>query len=82
MKKFLYFFGTYCQPCKQLGPIMNEVAQTCNVEKIDIDSNPTMTQQFSVRGVPTVVLVDNSGQEITRFVGVRTKDTYINAYNS
>ena len=35
--KYLYFSAKWCQPCKTLSPIMNEVSSHIEVEKIDVD---------------------------------------------
>jgi thioredoxin 1 len=50
------------------------------IKKINIDNEPTMSTQFSVRSVPTVILVEN-GKEKSRFVGVRTLKQVIDFYN-
>ena len=76
--KYLYFSASWCGPCKTLGPIMNQVSAEVPVEKIDVDSQSEMAQKYNVRNIPTVVLM-NGGAEVKRFVGVQTKDTYLNA---
>lgn len=76
--KYLYFFGTWCGPCKQLSPIMNQVSQEVPVDKIDVDSQSDMALKYNVRNIPTVVLV-NGETEVKRFVGVQPKNTYLNA---
>lgn len=76
--KYLYFSAQWCVPCRTLGPIMNQVSQEVSVEKIDVDSQSHMAQQYNVRNIPTVVLLKN-GVEVKRFVGVQSKDTYLNA---
>lgn len=43
------------------------------VEYVDIDSNVTLTDDYGVRGVPTLVLLDD-GKEVSRLVGVKTAD--------
>ena len=76
--KYLYFSAAWCGPCRTLGPIMNQVSQEVPVEKIDVDSQSDMALKYNVRNIPTVVLVDG-GTEVKRFVGVQSKDTYLNA---
>lgn len=78
--KFLYFFADWCGPCKTLKPIMEEVGREIPVTKIDIDSHPQYTTQYSIRSIPTIVLIDNRGKELTRSVGVHSKEHYINQY--
>ena len=81
MKKFLYFSAPWCGPCKQLGPIMDELqTEGMTVQKIDVDSNPEIVQSFNIRNVPTVILqVDNV--EKGRKIGLASKSMYIDLYN-
>ena len=78
--KYLYFSAGWCNPCKMLGPIMNEISQKIPVQKIDVDSNSEIVQRYGIRQIPTVVLV-NGDVEVTRFIGVNPKQVYLNALN-
>jgi len=81
MKKFLYFSAPWCGPCKQLGPIMDELnSEGYTVQKIDVDSNPEISQQYGIRNVPTVILTQN-GVEVTRKIGASPKQVYLDMYN-
>lgn len=80
--KYLYFSAGWCQPCKTLGPIMQQVSQEVPVQKIDVDENQQLSMQYSIRNIPTVVLVDNTGKELARSVGVNPKDHYIQQYKN
>jgi putative thioredoxin len=58
------FWADWCQPCKQLGPILeklaNEAAGRWILAKVDIDANPGLAQQLSrmgVQGIPFVAAV-------------------------
>jgi thioredoxin 1 len=81
MKKFIYFSAPWCGPCKQLGPIMDEVGTQVFVQKVNVDDNPELTQHYGIRNVPTVVLTED-GNEIGRKVGVNPKQAYLNMYGS
>ena len=76
--KYLYFSAGWCSPCKVLSPIMAQVGQSVSVQKIDVDSQSELANQYNVRNIPTVILMA-SGVEVNRFVGIQTKETYINA---
>ena len=80
MKQIFYFTAPWCEPCQVLGPIMDKVSQQIPVEKIDIDYESDRARSANVMSVPTVVLAQN-GQEIRRFVGVRSYDDIINFIN-
>jgi putative thioredoxin len=58
------FWADWCQPCKQLGPILeklaNEAAGRWVLAKVDIDANPALGQQLGrmgVQGIPFVAAV-------------------------
>ena len=81
MKKLLYFSAEWCGPCKMVGPVMEELqSEGYNVQKIDIDSNQELSQQFGIRNIPTVVLTVD-GVDSGRKVGANPKAMYIEMYN-
>ena len=54
------FGAEWCGPCKQLDPILEDIA-TENIDrlkvfKLNIDENPMTPQKFGVRGIPTIML--------------------------
>jgi thioredoxin 1 len=59
-----------------LGPIMSEVNNTIPVQKVNIDEDSATAQQYNVRSIPTVVLLEN-GQEVKRMIGVKQKAEYL-----
>jgi len=80
MKKLIYFTAPWCGPCRQLGPIMQELSSQVVIQKIDVDNNPDLAQQYGVRNVPTVILT-SEGVEVTRKVGLNPKQIYLDMYN-
>ena len=80
MKKLIYFSASWCGPCRQLGPIMEEVAQQATVQKVDVDAQPELAQQYGIRNVPTVILTSNN-VEVIRKVGLNPKQAYLDMYN-
>jgi len=80
MRKILYFTASWCGPCKALGPIMDSLQGQINFDKIDVDSNTDLSAQYGVRGVPSLVLLENE-EEIGRLVGVQSKESILNFYS-
>jgi thioredoxin 1 len=80
MKKILYFTAAWCAPCKALSPIMDSLQGQINFDKIDVDTNTDLSAQYGVRGVPSLVLVEN-GKEVSRLTGVQSKESILNFYN-
>ena len=77
MKSVKYFSATWCGPCKAFKPIMQEVANDgYSVEFIDVDQSQDTATKYGIRSVPTVV-IEESGNELSRFVGAIPKNQVI-----
>jgi thioredoxin 1 len=71
--KLLKFYAEWCGPCKVQSKIIKDAGDKIKikVEDVDIDSNVSMSVDFNVRSVPTMILVDDKTEvEIKRHVGV------------
>lgn len=66
------FSATWCGPCRALEPIVERVAARAPaaVATVDIDANPDLARQHSVRSVPTLLLFAD-GEPVERLVGVQ-----------
>jgi thioredoxin 1 len=60
-----------------LGPVMERVNATIPVQKVNIEEQSALAQQYNVRSIPTVVLLEN-GNEIKRIVGAKSESEYLN----
>jgi thioredoxin 1 len=72
MKEILYFSAPWCGPCRNFKPIMESVSNSMPVRFINVDENPQLAAQYSVRSVPMLVFLKN-GQEADKSVGVLTE---------
>lgn len=70
MNKLLVFSASWCGPCKAFKPTLLELDQS-RLVYIDIDEMPEIRHDYEVRSVPTVILVDEDGQELDRYVGAQ-----------
>lgn len=66
------FWAEWCKPCKILGPIIDKLSQemgeSINVVKIDVDTNPLISKEFGIRNIPTC-LIFKSGEIVDKTVG-------------
>lgn len=79
-----HFTATWCQPCKQLSPIMRELVnetEGIGYQIIDVDQNPDAASRIGVRALPTVILEKN-GNEVERIIGLQPKSYYKKIINS
>ena len=68
------FWAPWCGPCKAMGPSFERAAGLLEprfrLVKVDIDSAPDVADSFAIRGVPTMILMQN-GKELGRTSGAQ-----------
>lgn len=73
------FWAEWCMPCKALGPTIDELATEyagkVKVGKVDTDSNQSLSAQYGISAIPTVILFQD-GQIKERFIGLRSKKDF------
>lgn len=71
--KLLYFGAEWCSSCKALKTIVEKEAPIKNYEfkyvDMDSDEGAIMAEDFNIRSLPTLILVDKQGNEVKRAVG-------------
>ena len=70
------FWAPWCGPCQTMGPVIKELADEFQsravVAKIDVDQNPEIAAQYSIRSIPTLMIFQN-GQVVDQWIGTRPK---------
>ena len=75
MIKLLDFWGAWCTPCKQLQPILMEIAREKDVEivPVDVEKEPNAANQYGIRGIPALIFLQD-GEMVSRLDGIHTKE--------
>ncbi len=70
------FYADWCGPCKALHPTLESIATEFDgkavVSKINVDSNPELSQQFGVRSIPALFYFQN-GELVGKQNGLQSK---------
>ena len=74
-KTVVDFYATWCGPCKMLGPVFEEVANSSDIKfvKVDIDDHEDLCRKYGVMSVPTLILFED-GKEVKRNIGFIPKE--------
>lgn len=72
------FWAAWCAPCRMIAPTVEAVAEQYNgsasVVKLNVDENPSVSQRFGIKGIPTLILF-KGGKEEERIVGATSKES-------
>ena len=71
MKRILRFTASWCGPCQSLAMNLETASLNLPIEVIDIDVHGDVAQEYGVRSVPTLVMLDEN-TEVKRLIGSRT----------
>ena len=71
------FYADWCGPCKTQDPILEELEEDMDggveFEKIDVDEEQEIANEYQVRSIPTLV-VENDDGVVERFIGVTQRE--------
>ena len=72
------FWAPWCGPCRRIGPIVEELANTyegrAKIVKLNVDENPQTPMQYGIQGIPTLLLFKD-GELVDTLVGLQSKKT-------
>ena len=71
MKRIIRFTASWCGPCQGLAMNLETSGLDLPIEVIDIDVHPDVAQEYGVRSVPTLIMLDEN-IEIKRLIGSKT----------
>ncbi len=79
------FWAEWCGPCKQIAPILEEIAEEqagkLTIAKLNIDENLDVTRRFEVMSIPTLLLFKD-GQPVQRLIGAKPTGALVQEISS
>lgn len=71
MNKIIKFFSPICGPCKVMGRVLSTL-EGVDIQEVDVsmEANEPIIQKWKVSAIPTILVVNESGELVKRFTGV------------
>ena len=70
------FWAPWCGPCRMMSPVIDQVGKEYQgklvVGKVNVDENPSISRQFGISSIPTLILF-KKGQAVNHIVGSVSK---------
>jgi thioredoxin 1 len=70
------FWAEWCGPCRMIGPVVEELHGEYDgkavIGKVNVDNNPSVSAQFGVRNIPTILFI-KGGEVVDKVVGAVPK---------
>ncbi len=75
------FWAKWCQPCKQISPILDELSterEDIIIAKLEVDENPKTAAKYQIRSIPNIMIIKD-GKIAAQKLGAGTK-SQVSAY--
>jgi thioredoxin 1 len=71
------FWAPWCGPCRMMSPLIDQIGKEYMgklvVGKVNVDENPTISRQFGISSIPTLILFKR-GQAVNKIIGSVSKN--------
>lgn len=78
--KIIKFYADWCNPCKAQAKILEQIVEEEPVKLIEVDVDSTsdtdidLVNSYNVRGLPTIIIVDDNFETLAEFRSLTTYD--------
>jgi thioredoxin 1 len=78
-----YFTAEWCGGCKAFKPVVQQVSQELNIpiNYINVDYDVSMTQKYSIKSIPALIIAGPDGSEWFRHSGAMSKQQLTDTFN-
>lgn len=83
MKEIFHFTANWCNPCKVLNPLVDEILEDypgLAYTRVDADEKFDVAHVLGVRSIPTIIVMEGNA-ELKRHVGTATRDQIIEIFD-
>ena len=72
----IYLSADWCGPCKMFKPVVQQVSQESGVpiHYVNVDYDTSFTEKYNIKSIPTIIILDGSGQVLFQNSGVMSRD--------
>lgn len=75
------FWAEWCQPCKRMSPILqdvkNQMGEKARIIKVNVDKNPKIAGRYAIQNIPTVMIF-KKGEMVFRQSGLMMEGQILN----
>lgn len=82
------FAAEWCGPCKMLDRttwkdegVVSALNEKAVAVKIDVDEHRELAAHFGIRSIPTIIFIDTDGNEVTRIIGYRDAEGFLEEFS-